>query len=229
MPVAAKLIPDWPGIRTVFLDMDGTLLDLHFDNYFWREHVPLRYGERYGLTLEGAKAELIPRFRAMEGTLQWYCLDYWSRELNLDIMALKRELRYLIRVQPQVEEFLSWLHTSGRRLVLVTNAHAEALSLKLECTRIDRYFNRVISSHAFGCQKETHTFWQKLQEIESFDPYTSLLADDNLPVLRTAREYGIRQVFAMRRPDSQQPSREISEFPSVETLAELMPAESAAY
>ncbi|MGH8402550.1 MAG: GMP/IMP nucleotidase [Gammaproteobacteria bacterium] len=223
MPVAAKCAPDWSGIRTVFLDMDGTLLDLHFDNYFWREHVPLRYGERHGLSLEDAKADLMPRFRAMEGTLQWYCLDYWSGELNLDIVALKRELRHLIRAQPHAEEFMRKVRQNGVRLVLVTNAHAEALALKLECTHIDRHFDRVVSSHAIGCPKETAAFWEKLREIEPFDPQTSLLVDDSLPVLRAAQDYGIRQLFAMRRPDSQQPARDIEEFPSVETLAELMP------
>ncbi|MGH8283527.1 MAG: GMP/IMP nucleotidase [Gammaproteobacteria bacterium] len=229
MSVAAKCVPDWSRVHTVFLDMDGTLLDLHFDNYFWREHVPLRYGERHGLSLVDAKAELMPRFRAMEGTLQWYCLDYWSQELDLDIVALKRELRHLIRVQPQAGDFLYRLRQSERRLVLVTNAHADALTLKLECTHIDRHLHRVVSSHALGYPKETFGFWEKLYEIEPFNPDNSLLADDSLPVLRAAREYGIRQVFAMRRPDSQQPAREISEFASVETLAELMPAESAAY
>ncbi|MCP4043692.1 MAG: haloacid dehalogenase, partial [Gammaproteobacteria bacterium] len=33
---------NWNSIHTVLLDMDGTLLDLHFDNQFWLEHVPLR-------------------------------------------------------------------------------------------------------------------------------------------------------------------------------------------
>ncbi len=229
MPVAAKRVPDWSGIRTVFLDMDGTLLDLHFDNYFWREHLPLRYGESHGLSLEDAKAELIPRFRAKEGTLQWYCLDHWTEELKLDVAALKRELKDMIRVHDGVEDFLYRLRKYEQRLVLVTNAHTDALALKLECTRIDRHFDRVVSSHEFGYPKETIAFWQKLQEVESFDSQTSLLVDDSLPVLRAAREFGIREVFAICRPDSQQPSREISEFPSVEMLAELIPAESAAY
>jgi len=87
MRATSKPVFDWKGIRTVFVDMDGTLLDLHFDNHFWHEHVPLRYGERHGLSTEAARGQLLPRFRAMEGSLQWYCLDHWSRELELDILA----------------------------------------------------------------------------------------------------------------------------------------------
>ena len=222
MNASARTLPDWSAVRTVFLDMDGTLLDLHFDNYFWMEHIPLRFGELHGMDSRQAMAALLPRFRRMEGTLQWYCLDYWSRELELDIVALKREVRHLIRILPHAEEFMRSVRHSSRRLVLVTNAHADALSLKLEHTGIDRYFDRIISAHAFGTPKETAGFWCSLRETESFDPAMSLLADDSLPVLRAARDYGIRHTIAMRRPDSRQPLRQIDEFPSVETLAELM-------
>lgn len=221
MPASRKPIPEWFRIRTVFLDLDGTLLDLQFDNYFWQEHIPLRYGQRGGLTLHEAKRALLPRFRSMEGTLQWYSLDYWSRELGLDILGLKREVQHLIRVQPTAEAFLCRMRESGRRLVLVTNAHLDALTLKLERTGLEVYFDRIVSSHSLASPKETLAFWEQLGTVESFDPGSSLLADDSLPVLRTARDYGIGQLIAMCRPDSSLPRREIREFIAVETLAEL--------
>jgi len=222
MPATSKQVPDWPRIRTVFLDMDGTLLDLHFDNHFWQEHVPLRFAERHGLTSEAARAHLLPRFRAMEGSLQWYCLDHWARELDMDILALKREVGHLIQVLPYVEEFLNKLRSAGKRMLLVTNAHSDALALKMQRTQLESYFDAIVSSHSFGVPKETIGFWQRLREIEDFDPAHSLLLDDSLPVLRAARDYGIGNIIAMRRPDSRQPPRDIGEFPSVETLVELM-------
>ncbi|HEX5340536.1 MAG TPA: GMP/IMP nucleotidase [Gammaproteobacteria bacterium] len=223
MPTTAQPIPDWSKIRTVLLDMDGTLLDLHFDNHFWLEHVPLRYAERHGLEPEQARAELMPRFRSVEGTLQWYCLDHWSRELDMDIAALKREVAHLIRVLPEAENFLQRARAAGKRLVLVTNAHADALALKMECTGLAHHFDRIVSSHALGSPKETSAFWRSLWAIEPFENEATLFVDDSLPVLRAARDYGIGHVVAMRQPDSQAPAREISEFPSLQTLVELMP------
>lgn len=83
---------DWSILETVFLDMDGTLLDLHFDNYFWLQHLPLRYAQHHGLSPEDARNTLIPMIMAERGSLNWYCTDYWSNRLNLDITSLKAEV-----------------------------------------------------------------------------------------------------------------------------------------
>ena len=85
-------IINWQKIETVLLDMDGTLLDLNFDNHFWQEHVPLRYAELHNISVEQSKSLLFPKFRSAEGTLDWYCIDYWSSELGLDIPKLKKEV-----------------------------------------------------------------------------------------------------------------------------------------
>ncbi|MEW8562777.1 MAG: HAD family hydrolase, partial [Candidatus Thiodiazotropha sp.] len=125
---------DWNQIDIVMLDMDGTLLDLHFDNHFWLEHVPARYAEANGMVLEQAKHELLARYKSVEGTLEWYCIDHWSRELELDIALLKEEVDHLIAVHPHVVDFLDQLMCAGKERILVTNAHQKTLALKMEKT-----------------------------------------------------------------------------------------------
>ena len=69
---------NWQDVDTVLLDMDGTLLDLHYDNFFWTQHLPRRYTEIHGGDLQTVSEELIARIMAERGSLNWYCLDYWS-------------------------------------------------------------------------------------------------------------------------------------------------------
>ena len=214
---------NWNQIDTVLLDMDGTLLDLHFDNHFWLEHVPLRYAEKHGLSHEAAQDALAPRYRKVAGTMDWYCVDYWSRELELDIARLKEEVEHLIAVHPHVTGFLAAVRTSGRRTVLVTNAHHKSLALKMRKTRLDGELDAVICAHDFGVPKEHPEFWGRLQAVERFDPARTLLVDDSLPVLRSARNYGMTHLLAVRQPDTRQPEKDVAEFDAIGSFLDILP------
>jgi len=212
---------EWSTVDTVLLDMDGTLLDLRFDNLFWQQVVPARYGEVHGLGPEEARRQLEPRFAARQGTLEWYCLDYWSRELGLDIARLKEEVEDHIDFLPDVPDFLRAVRAAGKRLILVTNAHRASLAVKLRRTGLEAYLDAIHSSHDLGLPKEHAEFWGRLREREPFEPARTLLVDDSLPVLRAAHAYGLGRVVAIRRPDSTRPARTIDDFHAVDGLAEL--------
>lgn len=212
---------DWSEVETVLLDMDGTLLDLRFDNFFWQEFVPRRYGEIRGIGLERAVKELEPRFAEKRGTLEWYCLDHWSRELGINIARLKEEVDEYIEFLPQVPEFLVAVRRAGRRLVLVTNAHRDTLAVKIRRTGIGSFFDAMYTSHEIGFPKEDPEFWAQLRRREPFTPERTILVDDSLPVLRSAHSYGIRRVVAIRRPDSSRPPVQIDDFHSVDALPDL--------
>lgn len=213
---------DWNAVDTVFLDMDGTLLDLHFDNYFWREHVPLRYAAARGLSPETARAELLAHYRRHEGTLAWYCVDHWSHELYLDIALLKQEVSHLIDLHPYVIDFLETLATLGKRRVLVTDAHPKSLALKMEKTPLAGHLERIICSHDLGIPKESDGFWPLVQTIEPFDRERTLFVDDSPRVLQAAQGYGFRWLLAVLAPDSQAPIRESGGFPAIRNFADLL-------
>jgi len=196
------------------------LLNLDFDNYFWREHVPLHYAAARTLTPEQARALLVPKFRAREGTLEWYCVEYWSRELGLDVVALKREVSGRVAWLPGAQEFLERVREMGKRLVLVTNAHPAALRIKDERTGVTRYFDAVFSSHQFGSPKEDASFWHGLHRVEPFDRERTLFVDDSAAVLRAAQQAGIQWIYAVRRQDSRDPCGD-EEFSAVDSIAEL--------
>src|SRR5512139_4288036 len=196
-------------VETLLLDLDGTLLDLEYDNRFWYDVIPAAYAERHGLPAEGVRAQLAPRFRAVERTLPWYSIDYWSDELALDVAALKRATAGSIRWLPGAREFLTAQRAAGRRLVLATNAHPVTLAIKDDAVGIGEHFDRMYSSHVFGAPKEDPRFWQGLFAAERIDPARTLFIDDSLVVLAAAKAAGIAHLLAVRRPDSSRPARDM--------------------
>ena len=221
------MIP-WPDTDTVLLDMDGTLLDLHFDTHFWLEHVPRCYAAAHGVSLAAAREHIMPRIREARGTLEWYCVEHWSRELELDIAVLKREVAHLIRYRPQARAFLRALRHAGKSAVLVTNAHPRSLELKLERTDLGAAVDVIVCAHELGVPKEQAAFWHRLRQRVTFDPARSALIDDNLRALGAARAFGIATTLAVRRPDSRAALADTGEFDAVARFADIMPSATVA-
>jgi 5'-nucleotidase len=209
--------PPWERIDTVLIDLDGTLLDLTFDNWFWLERVPHAYALARGLEPEAARARLVPMYEAVEGTLSWYCIDHWSRELALDIRALKRAEGRRIGWLSGARDWLESLGRAGKRRVIVTNAHPDTFQIKDERTGVSKYVDGFVSSHTVGAAKEDSRFWRDLDTHLQFDRERSLFVDDSPSVLRAARAAGIRWIYAVRR----RAGPDVGEFPSVDGVAEL--------
>jgi len=212
----------WSEIDAVFLDMDGTLLDLHFDNYFWLEYLPHVYAKKHGKTVAQVTPDLLAMMKSAEGSLNWYCLDYWTTTLDLNIVSMKKEVDHLIAMRPQASEFLEALHASDKKVYMITNAHHDALELKLEKAQISHYFDDLVSSHQFGHAKEAQTFWYKLEDILNFDPRRTLFIDDSKAVLDAAHEYGIGHLLFVSQPDMRLPGRSHSDYPILYEFGEIM-------
>lgn len=213
---------DWSAIDTVLLDMDGTLLDQRFDNWFWQELVPSRFGQINGMTDEAAWAMIAPKFRAVRGTIRWYCIDYWSEELKLDIAAIKRTTLAKVGYLPGAQEFLCKLRLSGKRRVLVTNAHPVTLAIKDERVGLTGQFDACYSTHSFRAPKEDAAFWPLLNAAEPFLPERTLFVDDSLPVLDAAKRFGIGWLRAVRLPDSGRPPQDTGGYAPIDGVRELM-------
>jgi putative hydrolase of the HAD superfamily len=221
MITAPPLELAWECIDTVLLDLDGTLLDLHFDNYFFLEHLPARLAEVHGLHPEAARQALRRRYRQVEGTLAWYCLDYWQRELDLDLLALQREIADRVAWRPHARPFLAGLAAGGKQRILATNAHPGNLGFKAECLDVTAagltdHLDARFTAHDFGAPKEQAAFWDRLHARVGFDPARTLLIDDNRHVLAAARAWGLPHLLGIRRPDSRRPANALEGFTAVD-------------
>lgn len=208
-------------VDTLLLDLDGTLLDLAFDNHFWMEIVPATYGRKHGMSVQQALDAIRPLMTSVEHTLPWYCLDHWARTLELDLSTLKLEHAGRICWLPGARDFLLRQRAAGRRLVLATNSHPETLRIKDAQTGVTGYLDAAYSSHVFGAPKEDARFWAAFRQEVEFDPARTAFIDDSIIVLRAAQAAGVQHLIAVSRPDSSQPPRPQSEFATVAAVAEL--------
>ena len=212
---------NWRTIDTLLLDMDGTVLDLAFDNYFWQELVPRVIARRDGIAQDAAIQRVKQQYAEIRGTLNWYCLEHWSDTLDIDLIRLKNASSHRIRYLPGAREFLQAIAGRTVRMVLVTNAHSGTLEIKKAVSGLTRFFDVCLSAHDLGRPKEDPAFWPLLSRRVDFDPRRTLFIDDSPPVLAAARAYGLDRVLAVSRPDSQRPERQIPGFEAVEGIGQL--------
>jgi 5'-nucleotidase len=209
-------------IKYVLLDMDGTLLDKYFDDYFWEHLLPEKYAEKKHITFGRAKEELLGKYKIHEGTLNWTDIDFWSGEVEIDIPALKEQMKHLIEVHPHVEDFLGMLKRHKKKVFLVTNAHYKVLDLKLRKTDIGRFFDAAVTSFEIGYPKEMIEFWEKAQRQLGFDKEKSLFIDDTKAVLDTAGKFGIRYILYKAYASSRAEIGKSVKYQSITDFRELM-------
>jgi putative hydrolase of the HAD superfamily len=221
--MTADLDQYWAEIDLVMLDMDGTLLDRYFDDYFWEHFVPEIYAGKNDLTPTEARERLLALYQAREGTLAWTNLDYWSEQLGLDIPALKIQVDHLINIHPYVLVFLKFCRAAGKIIWLVTNAHGKTLEIKMAKTALRDHFDRIICAEEVGLAKEESGFWTKLRDQFPYRPERTLLADDNEKVLASAEEGGIAKLVYVAKPSSRELAKPSGRFKSIIYFNELMP------
>ena len=212
---------DWDSIDTVLLDMDGTLLDLHFDFYFWTQHLPQKYSQIHNADINEVTDYIAHRLAEKQGQLEWYCTDYWSQQFELNIIAAQTEVQNLIRERAQVIEFLNLLGAIQKKRILITNSDRPSIKLKFANCALEPLLDQVISSHDYQVAKEQQQFWHHLQTHIDFDPETTVFIDDSEAVLDSAQQFGIKQLLSIKQPISSQLREVDSKYPMVENFLAL--------
>ena len=106
---------DISRLDSVILDMDGTLLDLRFDDFVWNRRLPQRYAQAHGLTVQEASSKIQALMAPIRGTLPWYCFDNWQDLTGIDLTEIEDEVYEYVRPRPGAVEFLQQLKKTARQ------------------------------------------------------------------------------------------------------------------
>jgi putative hydrolase of the HAD superfamily len=212
----------WDRIDDVLLDMDGTLLDRHFDNFFFEEELPRRYARLHALPFEEARDRLMAMYRSVEGELAWTDLHYWTERVGIDVVAMHKELDHMIGFLPGAEAFLQYLRELGKRVTIVTNAHRSGVAVKAAKTGLDRLVDRIVDAFEVGYLKMRPEYWPACRRLLGFNPARSFYMDDDERCLIAAQHFGVAHVIHSARSSSQLPPAPLARFPSVSSFAPLL-------
>ena len=222
LPSGVPYLVDWDRVHDVLLDMDGTLLDRHFDNFFFEEELPRRYAAKEGLQFNVSRDRLMAMYRSVEGELAWTDLEYWTGRVGIDVVGMHRELQHMIGFLPGAQQFLEAVRAKGKRIVVLTNAHHTGVVVKSAKTGLDRYVDRIVDAFEVGYLKMRPEYWPACRRLVGFDPSRSLYVDDDENCLDAASRYGIAAIVHSAKSSSQLPPERSSNFPSVEHLSVLL-------
>jgi putative hydrolase of the HAD superfamily len=209
-------------IETILLDMDGTILDKYYDDFFWEIYVPEKFSLKYGIPFQEAQKILFSMYKAEERTLKWTDIDFWARKTGLDIFSLKKEVEDLINPHPDSEEFLKIMNSNGKKIYLVTNAHNKVMELKLNKTGLSKYFDCCITSFDVGFPKEDIKFWMIFKDSYKINPDNTLFIDDTEAVLYTAWLSGIKYPILRSLSSSKAKPKKSDKFPTIKSFEEII-------
>ena len=213
---------DWSVIDTLLVDMDGTILDLHFDDYFWQTYLPEHYSKHYDGEIQGLLDFIKHNLETTGGELNWYCPIYWSELLKLDILLLKEKVKNLLSLREDAIHFLKVCRKNNKRLILVTNAHPEVIAFKNKVVPFLHYFDKVVSSHDIGVVKESLDFWDRLNKKLQLNFNRCAFIDDSYPVLLAAKKYGVKNLFCVAQPNSKKIRKNSSELPILNHFSDVI-------
>ncbi|MCP5078767.1 MAG: GMP/IMP nucleotidase [Psychromonas sp.] len=208
-------------VDAVLLDMDGTLLDLHYDNHFWLHFIPQQYALKHKLSIQQAEHHMYAQYEKVHGSLSWYCYDYWSEVLDLDIHALQYETKHKIQLRSDTLWFLDKLRQQNIPAYILTNAHRSGIVLKMQQHDLKPYFKKIISSHDYQFAKESPRFWTAVEDELQLDLSRCLFIDDSEKILKVAQQAGVGFLRGIATPDSEKPAQDMQAFEVINNFSEL--------
>ena len=191
-------------VRFVSLDLDGTIVNRDYVDYFWLELVPTLYSERHGLNLEDAKREVQRQYDEIgPKDLRWYNPEYWFQRFGLDSGMLSWALEEAGRFVKPYRDALEFIEAVKGEVQLVLSTSASCEFIKLVFARVpelEQAFAHVFSSTSdFSLPGKPPEFYKAILKQLGAEPSEIIHAgDDEEADYRIPASLGIRAFLVDR-------------------------------
>jgi len=191
-------------VRFVSLDLDGTIVNRDYVDYFWLELVPTLYAERHGLSLEEAKKEVQRQYDEIgPKDLRWYNPQYWFQRFGLDSGMLSWALEEAGRFVKPYRDALEFVEAAQGKaqLVLSTSASREFIGIVFaRVPELAPVFTHVFSSTSdFSLPGKPPEFYKAvLKQLEAEPSELVHAGDDEEADYRIPATLGIRAFLVDR-------------------------------
>ncbi len=213
---------NWNEINIVLLDMDGTLLDDHYERMFWDNMLPDMFAEKHKINIEDSKKELQKIYNKHIGTNKWGDIDFWEKELDMELWNIRYQISHLLKLHPHTINFLEFLKKQNKKVFMVTAAPMNDIDFKFKHTKLEKYFIKIYTEIDIGYSKHDIKFWEALKKLTTFDNDSTLLAEDNEGILKIAKIFGIKHLILKGKYNSKFPAKSSKEFLTVNHFDEII-------
>lgn len=180
-------------IRYLSFDLQGTLSDSRFSDYYWMEIIPKKYAEKFHVSIDDAKEILKNKFKEYGVYhILYYDDKYWEQYLDFSTkIELERSL-VKPRINQELYDFISKIKLPKIIISTTTNLFIN-FELQEKINTFDKIYSCVDSFKIGGKTKEVY---EKIcQELNS-NPSEILHVGDNKKMdIDHAKEAGINTIL----------------------------------
>ncbi len=182
------------GICGAIFDLDGVLLD---SMAVWND-LGVRYLQKRGIQPEAGLSQILFSMSMEQGAdylKAKYQLPDTPQEILNGIEQMIRDF-YFYEVQPKegARELLQFLQDQGVKMIAATSSPREHVTKALQRSGLYDYLQQIYTTGEVGVSKHEPLIYQLAAESLGTKPEETLVFEDSLYALKTAKNAGFRAI-----------------------------------
>lgn len=181
-------------IRGAIFDLDGVLLD---SMAIWND-LGARYLQNQGIQPEPGLSETLFSMSMEQGAeymKQHYHLSQTAEEILAGIQEMLQDFYfYKVKVKEGAKELLAFLQEKGIPMTAATSSPREHVTRALQRNGLLDYLKKIDTTSEVGKSKHSPLIYRKAAEYMGIRPEETLVFEDSLYALQTAKQAGFRAI-----------------------------------